>query len=234
MYTYAWKVGGRHRKSVPTSVAVLIGLGAGLFLCQCVIAQNPIDADTAMRAALRELAIQTNYSRRHYRAHCLTANLLHVQILDPLLMVTLELDREKRDGRLFWSPWCIDRQSRYNRSLLSTVEPVVTIRITPDWGRDLGSSVGGSVTLGPARLLTSFTRMELVRNDIVVQPIRVGYTVSLPFYEYPPEAFSPDAEVVLRVWREDNERPDTMRLDERLLNSISRNFEMYSDAISAQ
>ncbi len=220
---------------VPTSVAVLVGLGSGLLVSQYVIAQNPIDADSTMRAALRELAIQTNYSRRHYRTHCLTANLLHVQILDPLLMATLELDREKRDGRLFfWEPWCIDRQSRYNRSLISTVEPVVTIRITPDWMRDLGSSVGGSVTLGPARLLTSFTRMELVRNDIVVQPIRVAYAVSLPFYEYPPEALAPDAEVVLRVWREDNESPNTMRLDEKLLNSISRNFELYFEAMSAQ
>ena len=219
---------------VPTSVAVLVGLGSGLLVSQYVIAQNPIDADSTIRAALRELAIQANYSRRNYRAHCLTANLLHVQILDPLLMATLELDREKRDGRLFWSPWCIDRQSRYNRSLISTVEPVVTIRITPDWGQDLGPAVGGFGRTGSARLLTSFTRMELVRNDIVVQPIRVAYAVSLPFYEYPPEALAPDAEVVLRVWREDNESPDTMRLDERLLNSISRNFELYFDAISAQ
>jgi hypothetical protein len=53
-------------------------------------------------------------------------------------------------------------------------------------------------------------------------------------YTYPPEAFTPGVEVVLRVWREDNDEPNTVKLNERLLNSISRNFELYFEAMSSQ
>ncbi len=86
--------------------------------------------------------------------------------------------------------------------------------------------------------------MELLRDDIVVQPVRVAYSASgYALFEYPPEAFTPGAKVVLRVWSEDIEGPSTrvwrdvpstMRLNETLLNSISRNFELYYEAMSSE
>jgi hypothetical protein len=127
------------------------------------------------------------------------------------------------------------------------------IQITADWGKTIGDHVG-NWTLGglgatnqPVHPLTSVSRMELLRDNIVVEPIRVAYSTggrcdfcglktreSVPPHEYPPEAFTPGAKVVLRVWRDDNEQPNTMRLNERLLNSISRNFELYYEAMSSQ
>ncbi len=84
--------------------------------------------------------------------------------------------------------------------------------------------------------------MELLRDDVVVQPISTLRTREGPlratdrdaYYgttKYPPEAFRPGVEVVLRVWLEDNEEPTTITLREELLNNISRNFELYSEAM---
>ena len=95
---------------VRTSIVVLVALSSGLLATQYASAQIPYLRDTTpvdpvKRATLRELAIQADYSRRDYRAHCLTPRRLHIQILDPLLVATLALERERKGDRLFWSPW---------------------------------------------------------------------------------------------------------------------------------
>ena len=214
--------------------------------CGLKTPEGPVKpADPVKRATLRELAIQADYSRSDYRAHCLTPGRFHVRIIDPLLGATLALDRE--DTGFFWNPWCLDAplyEPGYSPYSLPDSERAVTIQISPDWG--LPPS-GYLVPYSDQVPLTSFTRMELLRDDILVQPsstlrAREGtlrYTVRAAYhgsYEYPPEAFTPGAEVVLRIWREDNEslRPNTRRLNERLLNSISRNFELYYEAMSSE
>ncbi len=213
---------------VRTSIAVLIALSSALLATQYASAQSP--SDPVEQATLRELAIQADYSRRDYRAHCLTRWRLHMRILDPLLVATLALDRE--DTGFFWWPWCEEGTESYS---LPDYEPVVTIQITPNWNDRIGRS------------LTSFTRMELLRDDILLQPISTrrvwagqvnvifsGRDAYDGLIKYSPEAFAPGAEVVLRIWRTDNEQPNTMRLSETLLNSISRNFELYYEAMSSE
>ena len=231
------------------SIAVLVALSSCLLATQYASAQ---ESALTPRAALQELAVQADYSRSDYRAHCLTPRRLHIRILDPLLGAALALETERADRG---SSWCVDRQSG-RRDLPSTVEPVVTIQITPNWSIPLFAYATAPV-FGPflwalgdtlsdaAAPTTSFTRVELVRDEIVVHPIstrrdRAGnlfYTNRDSYFgsfEYPPEAFTPGAEVVLRVWRDDDEKPHTMRLRERLLSRISRNFELYYEAMPSQ
>jgi hypothetical protein len=114
------------------------------------------------------------------------------------------------------------------------------IQITTNWGIEGGDHImgwifGSDYTRPPVHSLTSFSRMELRRDNIVVEPVRVAYSTSRnALFEYPPEAFTPGAKVVLRVWREDAEWRSTERLNQRLLNSITRNFELYYEAMSSE
>ncbi len=122
-----------------TSIAVLITLSSSLLATQYASAQSPSGEESILleapeercdfcglktleysveQATLRELAIQADYSRSDYQAHCLTPRRLHVQILDPLLVATLELDRERRVAGESWSPWCVEWQRSYPLTFL--------------------------------------------------------------------------------------------------------------------
>ena len=47
------------------------------------------------------------------------------------------------------------------------------------------------------------------------------------YYEYPPEAFRPDATVTLTVWEEGKATPWRDTLDDRLLELVSGDFTAY-------
>jgi hypothetical protein len=130
--------------------------------------------------------------------------------------------------------------------------PVVTIQATPEIQLTVGSAFAagfGATTGLDYRFKTDFGRMELIRDGAVVQPYHPGRVRQVVnqtaagnsltdihtfgAYEYPPEAFRPGAQLILRIWEHEKERSIEKDIPERVVESVWNHFEPYFQAIEA-
>ncbi len=123
--------------------------------------------------------------------------------------------------------------------------PVVCIEVYPEIGMTGGSIFLKILTEGASRskfkYKSSFKKMELVKDGKVIEPIHPGrdsddvdesnayYKMSdaayYGVYEYPPEAFAPGGELVLKIWDEKHDKPkETHRIPERIRAQIWSDF----------
>jgi S1-C subfamily serine protease len=221
----------------------------------------PVESDFSFpSAALRTEALATVVRPKDYSVN---AGDFTLSVIDPVIVASLEMESEKAaaatsnrrnrsdalgsteeigDGFYEWRRYAGDYRA------------VVTIQATPKLGMPPGSwlAMGLGATTG-LRLWfkADFGRMELRRNGELVEPIHPGRLRQVVdeslggnrladiayygSYTYPPEAFEPGAEVVLRIWERGKDKPSVERtLSEKLLGSLSQHFAPYHAARRAE
>ncbi len=133
-------------------------------------------------------------------------------------------------------------------------KPVVRVQAVPEIGMT-GGSIAAVLFLGvnaPVRykFKTDFDRMELRRDGVVVEPIwpfRVPNVINFQAgtagmqdvtyfgaYEYPPEAFRPDASIELRIWEQGRRESRVRLVGAEQARLIWNDFAPYFAALSGE
>jgi hypothetical protein len=174
------------------------------------------------------------------------AGKLDVHFVTPVLLASMviEEEREALEGRKKRK-----KKKRQGREDEETYEPgeafyewqkdpenfraVVSVQAYPEAGALIGR--------GKLRFKTDFERMELTRDDEVVEPIHPGRIKEVVsekgfkdvgywgYYEYPPEAFASGADVTVTIWEEDVPEPKILVLSPELLERIQADLRPYFD-----
>ena len=117
---------------------------------------------------------------------------------------------------------------------------VVTVQAYPKVNTK-SAMAGTLIGRGKLRFKTDFERMELSRDDEIVEPIHPGRIKEVVsekgfkdvgywgYYEYPPEAFAPGATVTVTIWEEDEPEPKVLVLSPELLEMIRIDLQPYFD-----
>src|SRR5690606_18860249 len=186
------------------------------------------------------------------RDYHLEAGKFDVTFVDPVVIASLEVASEReaaavrgrRNRRKVGTTEESVGSDFYEwRRYAGDYRPVVNIQATPELGMPPGSwlAVGLGATSGLRYWFKAdFGRMELLRDGEVVPPLhpgRVRQVVDESMagnrladvayygrYEYPPEAFAPGAELVLRVWEYGKERPAERTVPSALVDRIWAHF----------
>lgn len=210
-------------------------------------------------AELRAAALEMKFRPRDYH---LEAGKFDVTFVDPVVIASLEVASEReaaavrgrRNRRKVGTTEESVGSDFYEwRRYAGDYRPVVTIQATPELGMPPGSwiAAGLGATSGLRYWFKAdFGRMELLRDGIVVPPLhpgrirqvvdeniagnRLADIAYFGSYEYPPEAFAPGGELVLRVWEQGKDRGTERTIPPALVARIWGHFEPYYAAIQAQ
>jgi len=183
------------------------------------------------------------------------AGKLDVHFITPALLASMviEEEREALEGRKRRK-----KKKRQGQEDKETYEPgeafyqwqkdsdnfraVVTVQAYPEVNTK--SAIAGTlIGRGKLRFKTDFERMELTRDDEVVEPIHPGRIKEVVsekgfkdvgywgYYEYPPEAFASGATVTVTIWEEDVSEPKILVLSPELLKRIRTDLQPYFDSL---
>ncbi len=222
----------------------------------------PVESDFRFPAdRLRELALKTEYDPAvyHVEAGKIDVQVITPVVLASLEVQGEKAAAEGRgrrakEGSKEYEP---GKDFYEWRRYAGDYRSVVRIQAIPEVGMT-GGSIAAAIIGGLAgasgmpmryKFKTDFERMELTRDGVVVEPIQPGRApqvinmaegvVSMDDvayygnYEYPPEAFRPDAKVVLKIWEQGKPKPEVRQIPPSLLNRIWWDFTPYFEALEA-
>jgi len=211
---------------------------------------------------LRKIALSREYRPAEYH---IEAGKFDVQFITPVVLGILEIQAEKEaaegrkkrtkgTGKEYKPGSDFYEWRRYG----GDYRPVVIVQCIPEIGLTGGSIaaaiLGGLSGVLPAHLRykfkADFERMELFRDDVLVEPIHPGRVPQVQnvqsasasiqdvayygTYEYPPEAFKPGANVVLKVWEQGRPEPKIREVPQSLLLRVWSDFQPYFQALSTE
>src|SRR5690606_19177654 len=186
------------------------------------------------------------------RDYHLEAGKFDVTFVDPVVIASLEVASEREDAamrerrnrrKVGTTEESVGSDFYEWRRYAGDYRPVVTIQATPELGMPPGSwnAAGLGATSGIRYWFKAdFGPMGLLRDGIVVPPLhpgrirqvvdenmagnRLADIAYFGSYEYPPEAFAPGGELVLRVWEQGKDRATERTIPPALVSRIWRWF----------
>ena len=207
---------------------------------------------------LRELATTRGLNRKGYH---LEAGKFDVQFLTPLMIGKLEVEderqalaqRSKRSKRKKVKEYKPGEDFYEWRRYIGDYRPVVRLKAVPEITLTAGSAFAVAMIGASAqqnyRFKADFDRMELLRNNTVVEPIHPGrMTDQRSFdhgnqsmhdigfygeYTYPAEAFAPGAVLSLRVWRQGHPTPHVKTIKPEQQALIWSDFKPWFEALES-
>jgi S1-C subfamily serine protease len=214
---------------------------------------RPLPMEPAWRFPPETVKTMALAEARELDDYHIEAGKLDVHFVTPVLLASMviEEEREALEGRKKRK-----RKKRQGREDEETFEPgeafyewqkdsdnfraVVTVQAYPEVNTK-SAMAGTLIGRGKLRFKTDFERMELTRDDEIVEPIHPGRIKEVVsekgfkdvgywgYYEYPPEAFESGAKVTLTIWEEDEPDPKVLVLSPELLEMIRIDLQPYFD-----
>jgi hypothetical protein len=213
---------------------------------------RPLPVESSYRfpaERIREEALRTSYHPKQYH---IEAGQIDVQFLTPVVIAQLEVSdevaaskRQKKRSKKSKSVKYEPGRDFYNwRQYAGAYRAVVIVQAVPEIQLTGGSAFAvamiGNLANRNYRFKCDFVRMELFRDNVLVEPIHPGRSNSIMNYrgykesfedvgvygryEYPPEAFKPGGHVVLKVWNSDKSEPKIEPLSQELPNPRLNHF----------
>lgn len=215
----------------------------------------PVESSYRFPAAILQQIATTQ--KRDPKLYHMGMGPIDVQFVTPVVVSCLQVEAERELAKAHNKrakkerPYEPGKDFYEWRRYTGDFQPIVTIQAIPEIGMT-GGSVFMTVMFGRGvhqkyEFKTDFKRMELLRDGTLVEPIHPGRIpasqewsqgnksmtdiTSYGAYKYPPEAFRPGSNVLLRIWDEKRENPRVERIPERTLRQLWQDFAPYFDSL---